>query len=74
VGNPHAGFDEAGAGNGLLGTAPAFDPTLGGEGTEKSHIFHQPVPLARHYLSISYFPLLISIFFKICLNPSGEIQ
>ena len=36
MGNPHAGFDEAGAGNGLLGTAPAFDPTLGGEGTEKS--------------------------------------
>jgi len=36
VGNPHAGFDEAGAGNGLSGTAPAFDPTLGGEGTEKS--------------------------------------
>jgi hypothetical protein len=27
VGNPHAGFDEAGAGNGLSRTAPAFDPT-----------------------------------------------
>ena len=27
MGNPHAGFDEAGAGNGLSGTAPAFDPT-----------------------------------------------
>ena len=27
MGNPHVGFDEAGAGNGLLGTAPAFDPT-----------------------------------------------
>ena len=27
MGNPHAGFDEAGAGNGLLGTAPALDPT-----------------------------------------------
>jgi hypothetical protein len=27
VGNPHAGFDVAGAGDGLLGTAPAFDPT-----------------------------------------------
>ena len=33
MGNPHAGFDEAGGGNGLLGIAPAFDPTceiLGG--------------------------------------------
>ena len=27
VGNPHVGFDEAGAGNGLSSTAPAFDPT-----------------------------------------------
>jgi hypothetical protein len=27
VGNPPAGFDEAGAGNGLLSTAPVFDPT-----------------------------------------------
>jgi hypothetical protein len=30
VGNPHAGFDEAGAGNGLSGTAPALDPTCEG--------------------------------------------
>ena len=27
VGNPHVGFDEAGVGNGLSGTAPALDPT-----------------------------------------------
>jgi hypothetical protein len=32
VGNPHAGFDEAEAGDGLSGTAPAFDPTLEGVG------------------------------------------
>jgi hypothetical protein len=31
VGNPHAGFDEAGAGDGLPSTAPALDPT-GGRG------------------------------------------
>ena len=36
MGNPHAGFDEAGAGNGLLRTAPAFDPTLGGLGAAMS--------------------------------------
>ena len=30
MGKPHAGFDEAGAGNGLSGTAPAFDPTCEG--------------------------------------------
>jgi hypothetical protein len=30
TGNPYAGFDEAGAGNGLSGTAPAFDPTWEG--------------------------------------------
>jgi len=28
AGKPHAGFDEAGAGNGLLSTAPVLDPTL----------------------------------------------
>jgi hypothetical protein len=27
AGKPHAGFDEAGAGNGLLSTAPVLDPT-----------------------------------------------
>ena len=27
MGNPHVGFDEAGAGNGLSGTAPVLDPT-----------------------------------------------
>ncbi len=27
VGNPRVGFDEAEVGNGLSGTAPAFDPT-----------------------------------------------
>jgi len=30
VGNPHVGFDEAGAGNGLSGTAPVLD--IPGEG------------------------------------------
>lgn len=30
AGNPHAAFVEAGVGNGLLSTAPTFDPTLGG--------------------------------------------
>jgi len=30
-GNPHAGFDEAGAGNGPLSTAPVLDPTDEGE-------------------------------------------
>jgi hypothetical protein len=34
VGNPHAGFDEAGAGNGPLSTAPAFDPTCEGLGVK----------------------------------------
>jgi len=27
AGNPHAAFDEAGAGNGLYSTAPDLDPT-----------------------------------------------
>jgi hypothetical protein len=27
AGKPHAGFDEAGAGNGLSSTAPVLDPT-----------------------------------------------
>jgi hypothetical protein len=36
VGNPHAGFDEAGAGNGLSGTAIAFDPACGGVGVRDS--------------------------------------
>ena len=35
MGNPHAGFDEAEAGNGPVGTASAFDPTLGGKGAER---------------------------------------
>jgi len=30
VGNPHVGFDEAGTGNGLSGTAPVLDPTWRG--------------------------------------------
>ena len=34
VGNPHVGFDEAGAGNGLSKTAPAFDPTCEGLGVK----------------------------------------
>ncbi len=34
MGNPHAGFDEAGAGDGLSGTAPAFDPTCWGGGAK----------------------------------------
>ena len=31
MGNPHVGFDVAGVGNGLLGTAPALDPTCEGQ-------------------------------------------
>ena len=31
MGNPHAAFDEARAGNGLLNTAPVLDPTDEGE-------------------------------------------
>ncbi len=31
TGNPYAGFDEAGAGNGPWGTAPVLDPTDEGE-------------------------------------------
>ncbi len=34
VGNPHVGFDVAGAGNGPLGTAPALDPTCGSVGVK----------------------------------------
>ncbi|MEW6662498.1 MAG: hypothetical protein AB1447_08975, partial [Bacillota bacterium] len=34
AGNPHAAFDEAGAGNGLHSTAPDLDPTRGGWATE----------------------------------------
>ncbi len=33
-GDPYAGFDEAGAGNGLWGTAPVLDPT--GEGLRET--------------------------------------
>ncbi len=33
-GEPYAGFDEAGAGNGLWGTAPILDPT--GEGLRET--------------------------------------
>ena len=32
AGKPHAGFDEAGAGNGLLFTAPVLDPTKSKKG------------------------------------------
>ena len=56
AGKPHAGFDEAGAGNGLLSTAPVLDPTLEGKGAvrpltysvyyEKIHSF--VIPLRRN--------------------------
>ena len=42
MGNPHVGFDEAGAGNGLLGTAPVLDPTGGGKGAATPLTY--PVP------------------------------
>jgi len=34
TGKPYAGFDEAGAGNGLWGTAPVLDPTCEGLGVK----------------------------------------
>jgi len=40
VGNPHVGFDEAGAGNGLLGTAPVLDPTCEGLGVRFPRATH----------------------------------
>jgi hypothetical protein len=47
VGNPHVGFDEAGAGNGLSGTAPALDPT-DEAGTGNGPMGHRAIP--RPYL------------------------
>ena len=42
AGKPHAGFDEAGAGNGLLSTAPVLDPTDAKRGDSgfRFHPFH----------------------------------
>ena len=40
MGNPHVGFDEAGAGNGLLGTAPVLDPTCEGLGVRFPRATH----------------------------------
>ena len=45
AGKPHAGFDEAGAGNGLLSTAPVLDPTKKKERGDASFGF-TPLPLA----------------------------
>jgi hypothetical protein len=59
VGNPHAGFDVAGDGNGLLGTAPFLDPTLGGLG----------LATAPGYPVLGFIPLVLRIsfpFYMIC--------
>lgn len=46
AGKPHAGFDEAGAGNGLLSTAPVLDPTKSKSGGSDLRV-HPIKPLTQ---------------------------
>ena len=56
MGNPRVGFDEAGAGNGLLSTAPVLDPTS--EVQDDLGMFHavtQEVPISYSKSFTFYF-------------------